>query len=217
MKTDIQLQQDVIKELKWQPSVNAANIGVEVHQGVVTLSGHVANYAEKVAAEQATQRVAGVKALTINIEVTLSGWGERTDIDIARSAEDALRWVTYMPKESVKVMVEKGWITLTGEVEWDYQRRHAAETVRHLAGVKGVSDQVRIKTQSRSSEIKLDIEAALERRYDSEDQDISVSVEDGDVTLIGTVTNWWQLDSAREAAWNAPGVRHVANKLTIAA
>jgi osmotically-inducible protein OsmY len=184
---------------------------------VVTLSGHVANYAEKVAAEQATQRVAGVKALTINIEVTLSGWGERTDIDIARSAEDALRWVTYMPKESVKVMVEKGWVTLTGEVEWDYQRRHAAETVRHLAGVKGVSDQVRIKTQSRSSEIKLDIEAALERRYDSEDQDISVSVEDGDVTLIGTVTNWWQLDSAREAAWNAPGVRHVANKLTIAA
>jgi osmotically-inducible protein OsmY len=100
-----------------------------------------------------------------------------------------------MPKESVKFMVEKGWITLTGEVEWDYQRRHAADTVRHLAGVKGVSDQVRIKTQSRSSEIKLDIEAALERRYDSEEQDISVSVEDGDVTLIGTVTNWWQLDS----------------------
>lgn len=216
MKTDIQLQKDVITELNWQPSVNAANIGVEVHQGVVTLSGHVANFAEKVAAEQTAQRVAGVKALTINIEVTLSGWGERTDIDIARSAEDALRWVTYMPKESVKVMVENGWITLSGEVEWDYQRRHAAETVRHLVGVTGVSDIVRIKTQSRSNEIKLDIEAALERRYDSEDQDISVAVEGGDVTLSGTVTNWWQLDSAREAAWNAPGVRHVANKLTIA-
>ncbi len=216
MKTDLQLQKDVITELNWQPSVNAANIGVEVHQGVVTLSGNVASYAEKVAAEQTTQRVAGVKALTINVDVTLSGWSERTDVDIARSAEDALRWVTYMPKESVKVMVESGWITLSGEVEWDYQRRHATETVRHLEGVKGVSDLIRIKTQSRTDEIKLDIEAALGRRYDSEDQNISVAVENGDVTLSGTVTNWWQLDSAREAAWNAPGVRHVSNKLTIA-
>jgi osmotically-inducible protein OsmY len=210
------LQKDVITELNWQPSVNAANIGVEVHQGVVTLSGNVASYAEKVAAEQTAQRVAGVKALTINVDVTLSGWSERTDVDIARSAEDALRWVTYMPKESVKVMVESGWITLSGEVEWDYQRRHATETVRHLEGVKGVSDLIRIKTQSRTDEIKLDIEAALGRRYDSEDQNISVAVENGDVTLSGTVTNWWQLDSAREAAWNAPGVRHVSNKLTIA-
>jgi osmotically-inducible protein OsmY len=216
MKTDLQLQKDVITELNWQPSVNAANIGVEVHQGVVTLSGNVASYAEKVAAEQTAQRVAGVKALTINVDVTLSGWSERTDVDIARSAEDALRWVTYMPKESVKVMVESGWITLSGEVEWDYQRRHATETVRHLEGVKGVSDLIRIKTQSRTDEIKLDIEAALGRRYDSEDQNISVAVENGDVTLSGTVTNWWQLDSAREAAWNAPGVRHVSNKLTIA-
>jgi osmotically-inducible protein OsmY len=217
MKTDMQLQQDVITELKWQPAVNAANIGVEVHQGVVTLSGHVTNYAEKVSAERATQRVAGVKALTINIEVTLSGWGERTDIDIARSAEDTLRWVTYMPQDSVKVMVENGWITLTGEVEWDFQRRNAVDTVRNLSGVKGVSDLVRIKTQARSNAIKLDIEAALERHYDSKDQDISVTVQDGDVTLSGTVTNWWQLDSAREAAWSAPGVRHVANNLTIAA
>jgi osmotically-inducible protein OsmY len=216
MKTDLHLQQDVITELKWQPSVNAADIGVEVHDGVVTLSGHVANYAEKVAAQQATQRVAGVKALTVDIDVTLLGWGARTDIDIARSAEDALRWVTYLPKDAVKIMVENGWITLSGEVEWDYQRRNAVDTVRHLAGVKGVSDLVGIKTQSHSHEIKLDIEAALDRHHDAEDQDISVAVQGGDVTLSGTVTNWWQLESAREAAWNAPGVRHVANNLTIA-
>jgi osmotically-inducible protein OsmY len=217
MKTDLHLQQDVMTELKWQPSVNAADIGVEVHNGVVTLSGHVANYAEKVAAQQATQRVAGVKALTVDIDVTLLGWGARTDIDIAQSAEDALRWVTYMPRDSVKILVENGWITLSGEVEWDYQRRHALDTVRHLAGVKGVSDLVRIKTQSHSHEIKLDIEAALDRHHDAEDQDITVAVQGGDVTLSGTVTNWWQLESAREAAWNAPGVRNVANNLTIAA
>jgi osmotically-inducible protein OsmY len=154
MKTDLQLQQDVITELKWQPSVNAADIGVGVHQGVVTLSGHVTNYAEKFAAEQATQRIAGVKALTINIDVTLLGLGARTDIDMARSAEDALRWVTRMPKDSTKIMVENDWITLSGKVEWDYQRRHAVDTVRHLSGVKGVRDLVLIKTQSHSNEIK---------------------------------------------------------------
>jgi osmotically-inducible protein OsmY len=217
MKTDLQLQEDVIKELKWQPSVNAANIGVEVHQGVVTLSGNVASNAEKVAAEQAAQRIAGVKALTINIDVTLFGWGARSDIDIVRSAEDALRWVTYMPKESVKVTVESGWITLSGEVQWDYQRRNAVDTVRHLSGVKGVSDLVRLKTESRSNEIKLDIEAELGRHYDADDQNISVSVHEGDVTLSGTVTNWWKLDSAREAAWSTSGVQHVTNRLTIAA
>jgi osmotically-inducible protein OsmY len=121
-----------------------------------------------------------------------------------------------MPKDSVKIMVENGWITLSGEVEWDYQRRNAVDTVRHLAGVKGVSDSVRIKTQSHSQEIKMDIEAALDRHYDADDQDITVDVQGGDVTLSGTVTNWWQLESAREAAWNAPGVRHVASNLTIA-
>jgi osmotically-inducible protein OsmY len=217
MKSDLQLQEDVIKELKWQPSVNAANIGVEVHEGVVTLSGNVASYAEKVAAERATQRIVGVKALTIDIHVILFGEGRRSDIDIARSAEEALRWVTYMPKESVKVMVESGWITLSGEVQWDYQRRNAVDCVRHLSGVKGVSDIVRLKSESRSNDIKLDIEAALDRRDDARDQNISVSVHDGAVTLSGTVTNWWQLDSAREAAWNTPGVQQVANRLAIVA
>lgn len=217
MKSDLQLQEDVIKELKWQPSVNAANIGVEVHQGVVTLSGNVASYAEKVAAERAVQRIVGVKALTIDIDVTLFGEGRRSDIDIARSAEEALRWVTYMPKESVKVMVESGWITLSGEVQWDYQRRNAVDSVRQLSGVKGVSDIVRLKSESRSNDIKLDIEAALDRRDDARDQNISVSVHDGAVTLSGTVTNWWQLDSAREAAWNTPGVQQVANRLAIVA
>ncbi len=215
MKTDLELQQDVIEELQRESSVNAADLGVEVHQGVVTLSGHVVNFAEKIAAERATQRVAGVKALTIRIEIMPASCGGPNDIDIARSAQDALRGVTYMPKDSVKVMVENGWITLSGEVEGDYQRRNAVDTVSHLAGVKGVSDIVRLRTQPHSDEVKRNIEAALERHGDAGHQHISVAVQGDAVTLSGTVTDWWQLDSAREAAWNAPGVRHVANQLTI--
>ena len=218
MKTDMQLQQDVMTELKWEPSTNATDILVEVQQGVVSLSGHVTNYAEKVAAEHATQRVAGVRAMTINIDVTLAGGDARADIDIARTAEETLRWVTYMPKDSVKVIVENGWITLSGKLDWDYQRRNAVESVRHLCGVKGVSDLLAIKAKSQqSTEIRLDIEAALERHYDADGQDISVTVRGPDVTLSGTVTSWWQLDSACTAAWNSPGVQHVANQLIIAA
>lgn len=215
MKTDSQVQQDVITELKWEPSVNAANIGVEVHDGVVTLAGHVTNYAEKLAAEHAAQRVGGVKALTVEIDVTLTGWGARSDIDIARSAENALQWVTYLPKDSIKVMVEKGWITLSGSVEWDYQRQNITSAVRYLTGVKGITDLLVIKPTSSSNAIKSDIEAALERRFDSEDQDISVAVQGGDVTLSGTVTSWWQRDLARNSAWSAAGVKNVTNNLTV--
>jgi osmotically-inducible protein OsmY len=215
MKSNAQIQQDVITELKWEPSVNATNIGVEVHDGIVTLSGQVPSYAEKLAAERAAQRVSGVKVMTVDIEVTLFGWGSRTDIDIARSAESALQWVTYLPKDSIKVLVEKGWITLSGQVEWDYQRQVAIGAVRHLTGVKGVSDNTTIKPSSTSAAIKENIEAALERRYDADDQDIRVEVHGSDVTLNGTVSNMWQLELARESAWNAPGVQHVASNLTV--
>jgi osmotically-inducible protein OsmY len=215
MKTDAQVQQDVITELKWDPEVNAANIGVEAHDGVVTIAGHVTSYAEKLAAEAAAQRVPGVKALTVEIDVTLTGWGPRTDIDVARSAENALQWVTFLPKDALKVMVEKGWITLSGTLEWDYQRQNAVAAVRFLTGVKGITDKILIKPKAASADIKTNIEAALDRRVDSTDQDINVAVEDGDVTLSGTVTSWWQREMARESAWSAPGVRHVADRLTI--
>jgi osmotically-inducible protein OsmY len=156
--------------------------------------------------------------LTINIDVIPSGSSARSDIDIARMAEEALRWVSYMPKDSVRIVVENGWITLSGKVDWDYQRRNAVNTVRHLCGVKGVSNLLQINAKShQSTEIRLDIEAALDRHSDPGGQDISVTVRGSDVTLTGTVANWWQLDSACAAAWNAPGVQHVANKIIIAA
>ena len=162
MKTDTQLQQDVTAELKWEPSVNAAQIGVEVKDGIVTLAGHVGSYAEKYDAEHAAQRVSGVEALAIEMDVKLAGSSKRTDADVARAVQNVLQWTTYLPKDRVKVMVEGGWVTLTGEVDWEYQRQAATAGVRYLMGVTGVSDQITIKKPKVSlSAVKSDIEAAL--------------------------------------------------------
>ena len=215
MKTDSQLQQDVIAELKWEPSVNAAQIGVEVKDGIVTLAGHVGSYAEKWDAERAAQRVSGVKALAIEMDVKLDGSSKRIDADIARSAQNALQWMTYLPKDSVKVMVEDGWITLSGEVEWEYQRQTAAGAVRYLMGVKGVSQNIAIKTKVSLSAIKSDIEAALKRRAHDDAQQIAVEVRGADVTLTGKVHSWSERDLAAHSAWGTPGVRNVMNNITV--
>src|SRR4029453_4596180 len=145
MKTDKQMQQDVMAELDWEPSVNAAQIGVEVSDGVVTLLGHVDSYAEKITAERAAQRVSGARAIAVQIEVKLAGLSQRSDTDIARAAGNVLAWTTSLPPESLKVKVEDSWITLSGEVEWDYQRHAAAESVRHLMGVTGVINLIAIR------------------------------------------------------------------------
>ena len=145
MKTDKQVQQDVMAELGWEPSVNAAQIGVEVSDGVVTLAGHVDSYAEKFNAERAAQRVAGVKAIAVEMDVKLNGTSKRNDSDIARSTQNVLQWTTYLPSDAIKVKVENGWITLSGEVEWGFQRTAATEAVRHLMGVIGVSDLITIR------------------------------------------------------------------------
>jgi len=216
MKTDAQVQQDVIAELKWEPSINAAQIGVEVKDGIVTLAGHVSSYAEKWNAERATQRVSGVKALAIEMDVQLAGSSRRNDTDIARSAENALQWMTFFPKDRVKVMVEKGWITLSGDVDWEYQRRAAVDGVRHLMGVMGVSDNIAIKPTVSLSAVKSDIEAALKRRAKADAQKISVHVQGADVTLTGTVHSWSERDLARDSAWGTPGVRNVVDNITIA-
>jgi osmotically-inducible protein OsmY len=216
MKTDAQVQQDVIAELKWEPSINAAQIGVEVKDGIVTLAGHVSSYAEKWDAERAAQRVSGVKALAVEIDVKLPGSSKRNDADIARSAKDVLQWMTYLPKDSVKVMVEDGWITLSGEVDWEYQRQAAAGGVRYLMGVTGVSDQIAVKPKVSLSAVKSDIEAALKRRATADAQKISVDVRGADVTLTGSVHSWSERDLARNAAWGTPGVRNVVDNITIA-
>jgi osmotically-inducible protein OsmY len=215
MKSDKQVQRDVVAELGWEPSVNATQIGVEVSDGVVTLAGHVGSYAEKLNAERAAQRVAGVKALAVEMDVTLPGSSRRLDADIARSAENVLQWTTSVPPECIKIKVENGWITLSGPVEWDFQRRAAAEAVRHLMGVTGVSDQITIKPRVSSTIVKSDIEAALKRRAQSHADGISVEVRGNDVTLTGIVNSWSERQLAVNSAWGAPGVHNVMDNMTV--
>ena len=215
MKTDTQLQRDVMEELKWQPSVNAAQIGVEVKDGIVTLAGHVGTYAEKWDAERAAERVSGVKALAVEIDVKLSGLSKRTDGDIASSVKNTLQWTSSLAKDSIKVMVESGWVTLSGDVDWEYQRRAAISGVRYLTGVTGVSNQIAIKPSVSLSAVKSDIEAALKRRATTDAQRISVKVQGADVTLTGTVHSWSERDLARDSAWGTPGVRRVVDNMTV--
>src|SRR5580698_7950007 len=213
MKTDKQLQQDVIAELSWEPSVNAAHVGVEVTNGVVTLAGHVSNYDEKLNAERAAQRVAGVKALAVEMDVKLAGTSKRNDSEIAHSAEAVLHSAAYFPPNAIKIKVESGCITLSGEVEWDYQRRNSLAAVRHLLGVTAVNDQITLKPKVSSILVKSDIEAALKRRARTDSQQISVDVQGSDVTLTGSVHSWSDRDLARDSAWGTPGVRNVVDKM----
>ena len=214
-KTDKQLQHDVTAELAWDPSINAAEIGVEVKDGVVTLAGNVGSYAEKMEAERATQRVSGVKALAVEMQVQIAGAYMRTDADIARSTENVLEWMSDLPKDSIKVRVEGGWITLTGKVGWEYQRQAAGHAIRNLMGVKGLSNEIAIKPAVSVSAVKADIEAALGRLGKTDAQKISVLVSGSDVTLTGTVHSWSERETARSSVWNAPGVRNVVDNLVV--
>jgi osmotically-inducible protein OsmY len=215
MKTDSQLQSDVIAELAWEPSIHSEEIGVEVKGGVVTLAGHVGTYSEKLAAEKAALQVIGVKALAVEIDVRLAGVNARTDADIARSVETVLQWTTFLTKDAVKIMVEGGWVTLSGEVNWDYQRQAAVDAVRYLMGVKGVSDSIAIKPTVFAPLVKADIEAALVRRARKDSNRISVSVNGNDVPLSGSVHNWSERSLATQTAWGTPGVRSVTNNTTV--
>ena len=215
MKTDIQLQSDVIAELGWEPSIHSEAIGVEVKEGIVTLAGHVATYAEKLEAERAAMRVFGVKALAVEIDVRIAGIGARTDADIARTVENVLQWTTYLSADVVKIKVEGGWVTLSGEVNWEYQRKAAVDAIRYLMGVKGVYDLIVIKPTVSAPLVKADIEAALKRRARKDSHSISVSVDGNDVTLSGSVHTWSERDLATHTAWGTPGVRKVINNTTV--
>jgi osmotically-inducible protein OsmY len=216
MKTDAQLQKDIIAELTWDPSIKASGIGVEVKNGTVTLAGHVDSYTEKWQAEKAAQRVIGVRGLAVEIDVKLPGSSTRTDADIAASADNVLEWTTYLPRDSLKVKVENGWITLSGEVEWDYQREIARSAVRNLLGVVGVSDTITIRPKVTSSAVKSDIEAALKRRAHGDAQRITVDVMGSDVTLSGTVHSWSERELAENSAWATAGVSRVIDNIKIA-
>jgi osmotically-inducible protein OsmY len=188
---------------------------VEVKDGVVTLAGEVSSYAEKWNAERAAQRVNGVKALAVEMEVKLSAFGRRSDADIAESAKNILGWTSSLPDDTIKVLVEDGWLTLSGQVEWQYQRQDAASSLRYLPGVTGLSNQIAIMPSVSATVIKSDIEAALKRRATDDAKTIAVEVKGGDVTLTGSVHSWAERELATRSAWGTAGVRHVVDKMNL--
>lgn len=216
MKTDIQIQQDVMAELKWEPKVNAAHIGVEVNNGVVTLSGHVDSFAEKWNAEEAAKRVSGVKVIAIELDVVLPNSSKKSDTEIAKAAMDAVKWNVYKLADAVSIMVEDGYITLTGEVTWNFERLSAENSVRFLKGVRGVYNFIRVKPAIPVTAVKIDIEKALKRRAHDDAQEITVSVHGDEVTLGGKIHDWKEKSLAIDAVWAIPGVTKVIDKTTFA-
>jgi osmotically-inducible protein OsmY len=215
MKTDAELQSDVLDELKWEPAVTAAHIGVTARQGVVTLSGHVPSYGEKFAAERSTVKVYGVKAVANELEVKLHKDGARTDEDIAAACVNALGFNYSVPRNSVKTVVRDGWITLAGEVEWQYQKEAAERAVHYLMGVRGVTNTIALKPHLSAGDIKDRIEAALRRSAEVDARNIKVETSNSKVTLRGSVRSWTEREEAQHAAWAAPGVTHVDNVITV--
>jgi osmotically-inducible protein OsmY len=217
MKGDSDVQRSVQDELKWEPGVSdVSKIGVAVKDGVVTLTGFVSSYAEKWAAERAAKRVSGVNALAVELEVQLPGYAKKSDADIAKAAEHALSWDVLVPASSVSVMVEHGWVTLDGNLNWQYQRSAAEDAVGGLTGVTGISNRIVVKPTVSPTDIKSKIEAALKRNAILDAESINVQTDGGKVTLTGTVSSWAERDEAEAAAWAAPGVTDLKDALTIA-
>lgn len=214
-RSDDQLQQAVLDQLRWEPSVRAAHIGVSVNGGVVTLAGHVETFAEKQAAEAAAASVRGVKAVVEEIEVRLPFEAVRTDEEIAAAVIERLAWDVSVPADAVKAKVQEGWVTLSGEVQWQYQRAAAADDVRRLAGVRGVSNQITIQSVVNAGILSDDIVHALHRSWFFDPLTITVKVEGSEVRLGGTVRTLHERQVAAATAWSAPGVTDVRNDIRI--
>jgi len=212
--SELQLRQNVIDELEYEPSVDAAHIGVAVDKGVVTLTGHVASYAEKQAAIAAVRRIKGVRAIAEEIEVRYPLDKKTSDEEIARRAIDILGWDTMVPSDSIQVMVHNGWVTLTGSVDWHYQKKHAEEDVRKLSGVRGITNTIKIEPSVQAENVKRKIEEALKRHAEIEASAIRVTVHDRNkVHLEGKVGSWDERHAVENAAWSAPGVKSVEDRM----
>ncbi|MBX4927902.1 BON domain-containing protein [Rhizobium binae] len=212
---DITLRQDILDELDFEPSIDAANIGVAVEDGIITLTGHVSSYSEKETAERVVKRVKGVRGIAQEIEVRIFGNRETSDDDIARRAANMLDWNVSIPKGAVQVKVQKGWVTLTGKVEWQYQKNAAADAVRNLAGVVGLSNVIELTPRVSAADVKKRIEDAFKRDAELESQGIRVEVSGGSVTLRGKVHTWSERRAAERAAWSAPGIKTLNDQIAI--
>jgi osmotically-inducible protein OsmY len=216
MSGDMQLKQHVEDELTWEPSVDGAAIGVAVKDAIVTLSGHVNNFAQKRTAEQAVLRIRGVRALANELEVKLPSDSSRTDEDIARAVASILTWNPSIPKDRIKVQVSDGWVTLEGTVDWYYQRVFAEMCVQGLLGVRGLSNQLTVKSAPIRNEVKSQIVAALKRNAEVDAQRINVAIQGNKVILSGTAGSIFEKIAAERAAWKAAGVGSVENEIRVA-
>jgi osmotically-inducible protein OsmY len=215
-KSDLQIQQDVMREMRWDTRIGATEVGVEVDKGIVTLTGTVDSYAKKYAAKEAAHRVAGVLDVAEDIRVQFPGSGRKTDAEIARAVRLALEWDVFVPDKKIQSTVSDGWVTLEGEVEFLREREDAARAVRNLAGVKGVWNQLMVETKKVDpSKVRKMIEEALERRAEREAEGIRIEVKDGSVTLTGRVRSWLEKGAVTGAVSHAPGVRSLNDKLRV--
>jgi osmotically-inducible protein OsmY len=215
MKNNQELQTDVQNAIKWEPLLNAAEIGVTAKDGVVSLTGVVDSYAKKMEAENAAKKVIGVKALVEKIEIKFPHTFTKTSLEIANEVIAALNSNWSVPKDKVTVKVEEGWVTLDGELPWNYQKEAAKSAINYLTGVKGVTNNIKIKSESKDAIEQEDVEEAIGRSWSVDDSDINVSVSGTTVTLTGMVNSWYQKEEAGRIAWNTPGIWHVNNELEV--
>jgi osmotically-inducible protein OsmY len=213
--TDSDLKHTVENAVEWEPSVDAKDIGVSVDAGVVTLRGNVRSYAEKLMAERVSLRVYGVKAVANDLIVHVVSAFQRTDTEIAQAAVSALRWHTLVPDDRLTVTVKDGWITLAGTVDWQYQKDAATRAVHELTGVKGVTNDVRVHPHVKTTDVRAKIEAAFIRSAEIDARRVSVTALDGKVVLTGNVRSWVERQEAERAAWAAPGVSQVDDRITV--
>ncbi|MBS1532249.1 MAG: BON domain-containing protein [Bacteroidetes bacterium] len=215
MKTDLDIQKDVMAELKWEPMLNSAELGVAVKNGVVTLTGTVSNYSKKFAAENATWRVKGVKAVAEELEVKLGDGDRLTDVEVADSVISTLRWNTSIPDEQIRIKVTNGWVYLSGEVDWHFQKEAVINALRELKGIRGISNEISVKPRVQATVVKENIRKALERKADLEANNVRVETIGNRVVLKGRARSWNERNTIAHAAWSAPGVASVDDEIVI--